>query len=436
MTAVTKTTTDQNATGRVEAPTPLIAIGGVILSMALVAVGNGLMFAYIPVRLGAEGFPPALAGTIITGLSAGGLAGCILTGPLVKRVGHARAFMVLSALIALSNAAVGAGPHPVLWIAARSLYGLAICGLFVVAQSWLNDAVANAIRGRVMAVFYVAYIAGLGVGYYLLAFVDLRSAEAPLIGIAFTALSILPVGMTRLRQPSPPQGASLALRRAWRVSPVGVAGMLAVGGLSMVIVGFAPIHATAKGYSQQEVAMLLSAMPLGTLILQIPLGWVSDRTDRRYVLIAASLLVVLAGLFAAGFDGGALATLVIIYIVWDGAAESIYSLASAHANDRAGKQDLVALSSSMLFVWSFSGFAVTGIVTMLTALYGTQAFMFAAIAIAAVYAAFVAWRVARAEPVPAEETGSFSPMTAQAPLAVELAFPPDGDPHSGNRSGV
>ena len=321
MTAVTKTTTDQNATGRVEAPTPLIAIGGVILSMALVAVGNGLMFAYIPVRLGAEGFPPALAGTIITGLSAGGLAGCILTGPLVKRVGHARAFMVLSALIALSNAAVGAGPHPVLWIAARSLYGLAICGLFVVAQSWLNDAVANAIRGRVMAVFYVAYIAGLGVGYYLLAFVDLRSAEAPLIGIAFTALSILPVGMTRLRQPSPPQGASLALRRAWRVSPVGVAGMLAVGGLSMVIVGFAPIHATAKGYSQQEVAMLLSAMPLGTLILQIPLGWVSDRTDRRYVLIAASLLVVLAGLFAAGFDGGALATLVIIYIVWDGAAE-------------------------------------------------------------------------------------------------------------------
>src|SRR5262245_39520967 len=124
--------------------------------MGLIAIGNGLMFAYIPVRLGTEGFSPTWAGTIITGLSAGGLAGCILTGPLVKRVGHARAFVVLSALIALSNTAVGAGVYPALWVAARALYGLAICGLFVVAQSWLNDAVANSIRGRVMAVFYVA----------------------------------------------------------------------------------------------------------------------------------------------------------------------------------------------------------------------------------------------------------------------------------------
>src|SRR3954452_24361360 len=184
-----------------------------------------MLFAFIPVRLGQSGFAPFWAGLIITGLSAGGLAGCVLTGPLVRRVGHARAFMVLSALIALSNAAVGAGTLPVLWIAARTLYGVAICGLFVVAQSWLNDVVANAYRGRVMAIFYVAYVAGLGVGYYLLAFVDLATAEAPLIGIAFTALSILPVGLTRLAQPPAPQAASVALRRARRF-PAGVGGGL------------------------------------------------------------------------------------------------------------------------------------------------------------------------------------------------------------------
>src|SRR3569833_4109510 len=103
------------------APTPLIAIASVIVSMALIAIGNGLMFAYIPVRLGIEGFDPTWAGLIVPGLSAGGLAGCILTGPLVRRVGHARAFMVLSALNALANAAVGAGPYPVLWIAGRAL---------------------------------------------------------------------------------------------------------------------------------------------------------------------------------------------------------------------------------------------------------------------------------------------------------------------------
>lgn len=406
-------------------PAPLIAITSVVLSMALIAVGNGLMFAYIPVRLGVEGFDPTWAGLIITGLSAGGLAGCILTGPLVRRVGHARAFMVLSALIALSNAAIGAGTYPLLWIAARALYGFSIVGLFIVAQSWLNDAVANAIRGRVMAVFYVAYVAGLGVGYATLAAVDIQTAAAPLIGIAFTALSILPVGMTRLAQPPAPQAASVALGRAWRISPVGVAGMLAVGGLSMAISGFAPIHATAKGYSQADVALLLAAMPLGTLILQIPLGWISDRTDRRYVLIAASALAVAAGMLAIGFDGGALAALVVIYIVWDGASESIYSLASAHAADRASKNDMVALSSSLLFAWSLSGFVVPGIVTGLSALYGTQAFIYVAIVIASAFCLFVLWRVLTTQPVPTAETGSFAPMSAQAPLPVELAFAPD-----------
>ncbi|MER8608214.1 MFS transporter [Mesorhizobium sp. M1233] len=411
---------DKNGLGQ---PAPSIAIASILLSMALIAVGNGLMFAYIPVRLGAEGFDPTWAGLIVTGLSAGGLAGCILTGPLVRRVGHARVFMVLSALIVLSNAAVGAGPHPLPWIAARALYGFAICGLFIVAQSWLNDVVANAIRGRVMAIFYVAYVAGLGVGYSTLALIDIRAADAPLIGIAFTALSILPVGLTRLAQPPAPQAASVALGRAW--PPVGVAGMLAVGGLSMTISGFAPIHATAKGYSQADVALLLSAMPVGTLILQIPLGWISDRTDRRFVLIAASALAAAAGLFALGFDGGALAALLVIYVVWDGASESIYSLASAHAGDRAGKDDMVALSSSLLFAWSLSGFVVPGIVTGLSAVYGTQAFIYVAIVIATTYCLFVLWRVVMVRPVPATETGSFAPMTAQAPLPVDLAFAPE-----------
>ncbi|MER9892062.1 MFS transporter [Mesorhizobium sp. M0119] len=413
---------DKNGLGQ---PAPSIAVASILLSMALIAVGNGLMFAYIPVRLGAEGFDPTWAGLIVTGLSAGGLAGCILTGPLVRRVGHARVFMVLSALIVLSNAAVGAGPHPLPWIAARALYGFAICGLFIVAQSWLNDVVANAIRGRVMAIFYVAYVAGLGAGYSTLALIDIRTADAPLIGIAFTALSILPVGLTRLAQPPAPQAASVALGRAWRISPVGVAGMLAVGGLSMTISGFAPIHATAKGYSQADVALLLSAMPVGTLILQIPLGWISDRTDRRFVLIAASALATAAGLFALGFDGGALVALLVIYVVWDGASESIYSLASAHAGDRAGKDDMVALSSSLLFAWSLSGFVVPGIVTGLSAIYGTQAFIYVAILIAAAYCLFVLWRVVVVRPVPATETGSFAPMTAQAPLPVDLAFAPE-----------
>ncbi|RWF98796.1 MAG: MFS transporter, partial [Mesorhizobium sp.] len=204
----------------------------------------------------------------------------------------------------------------------------------------------------------------------------------------------------------------------WRISPVGVVGMLAVGGLSMIISGFAPIHATAKGYSQAEVALLLSAMPVGTLILQIPLGWLSDRTDRRYVLAGT----VAASLLAIAFDGGALMALVAIYLIWDGASESIYSLSSAHAADRARKEELLALSSSLLFAWSLSGFIVPGIVTALSAVFGTGTFIYVGIAIASAFCLFVLWRVFAARPMPAAATGSFAPMSAQTPLPVELAF--------------
>ena len=411
--------------GRPAAPPPLVAIASVIASMALVAVGNGLMFAYIPVRLGAEGFAPTWAGGMLTGLSAGGIAGCLLTGVIVRRIGHARAYMVLSALIVLSNVGVAAGTHPILWIVARALYGFAISAMFIVAQSWLNDAIDNSIRGRVMAIFYVSYVVGLGIGSALMGLLDIGSAQVPLVGISFTALSMLPIGLTRLAQPPAPESASVALGRAWQISPVGVAGMLAVGGLSMMIAGFSPIHATAKGFTQQEVAMLMFCMPLGTLLLQIPFGWISDRTDRRYVLITASLLVAVAGVAAARYDAASLSVILVIYVVWSGASESIYSLASAHANDRASKDDLVTLSSSMLFAWSVSGFIIPGLGTALTAVYGTQSFIYVAIVIAIVFGLFVIWRVLRAPPVPTDEPGSFAPMTAQAPLPVELGFTPE-----------
>ncbi len=428
------TTIDRTA--KIEETAHLVAIVSVIMSMAVVAIGNGLMFAYIPVRLSAEGYAPAWAGTILTGLSAGGIAGCLLTGRLVRQVGHARTYMAFSAMIVLSNCGVGAVVDPWLWITARALYGFAISGLFIVAQSWLNDVVGNAIRGRVLALFYMSYVIGLGVGYYLLGLVDINGPETALICVAATAVSMLPVGLTRLAQPPAPLAASVSLVRAWRISPVAVTGMLAVGGLSMTITGFAPVHASAKGYSQQDIATLLSLLPIGTILLQVPAGWISDRIDRRYVLVAASVLAAAGALLAFGLDGRALIWLVPVYMIWDGASESIYSLAGAHANDRSGKEDLVAVSSAMLFAWSVSGFIVPAVVTLMTAVYGTEAFMIVGVVIAVSYAAFVIWRMLQAQPVPKAETGTFAPMTAQAPVPADLVLDEEGPAGNGGaRSG-
>jgi MFS family permease len=397
--------------------------------MGLLAVGNGLLFAYIPVKLAVEGFQPWVAGAMITVMAAGGLAGCLFTGRLVGRVGHARVFATLAALVILSVLIIALGAEPVLWIASRGLYGFAMSGLFIVSQSWLNDACEDDWRGRVIAAFYMTYVLAIGTGGFLLRYVSLEGPQVPLFGIFFVTVAILPVGLTRLRTPPPPEAVSVAIASVWRISPVGLVGLLTVGGLSMLVQGFAPIYAAAEGYAKDDIALLLFLMQFGMIAVQYPLGALSDRTDRRYVLIAAALMVIASAALATQLNGTALLWLVLVFAVWSGATESIYAVANAHANDRADPRYYVSLSSTLLIAWSLSGLVLPGLATVLTQVVGPEAFMYVAIAAAALYAAFVAYRLTRREPAPEADQEPYQPISAQVPHTAELApQPADAEP--------
>lgn len=378
-----------------DAPARLgMAVPAVVLAMTLAAVGNGLLFAFIPVRLREGGFDPAWAGAMLTAMAGGGIAGCLLTGKLVRRLGYPRAFAGMALLILLSNLVIAARIEPFAWTAARTGYGFAICALFIIAQSWLNALLPNHVRGRVMAVFYMAYVVGLGCGSFLLRFVTLETPGAPLIGAGFAFLAAaLPLALPAPRAAGGMLDAGFDLRRAWRVSPAAMAGMLAVGGLSMLVTGFAPIHAAAKGFSQADVAALLFAMPLGTVLFQPLLGWVSDRIDRRFVLLGACLCVIGGSVAAFALDGAPLLVLIAVYVVWSGTTESIYSVSTALAGDRADPHEQVALQSALLMAWSLSGFGTLALATLITAKLGSAAFMPVAVAIAAALALFLLRRL-------------------------------------------
>ena len=406
---------------------PPLAVASIVLSMGLLAVGNGLMFAYVPVKLAAEGFAPWVAGSVITAVAAGGFGGCLLTGPLVRRVGHARVFATLAALVNLSVLAIALGTEPLLWIASRALYGFSAAGLFIVSQSWLNDACENEWRGKVIAVFYMTYVLAIGAGSFLLRAVSLETLQAPLISIFFSTLVILPVGLTRLRTPPPPEAVSVALRAVWRISPVGLVGLFTVGGLTMLVQGFTPVYAAAKAYSKDDIALLMFLMQFGMIAVQYPLGALSDRVDRRYVLIAASLIVVLGAVTASQSGGASLVWLILVFAVWSGATESIYAVANAHANDRAEPRYYVSLSSTLLIAWSASAFVLPALATALTQVVGPRAFMYVAIAAAALYGLFVAYRMTRREPAPEADQEPYQAISAQVPHTPELAPQPSED---------
>jgi MFS family permease len=141
----------------------------------------------------------------------------------------------------------------------------------------------------------------------------METLTGPLLSVFFTTLAILPVSMTRLRTPSPPESVAVAIRTVWRISPVGLAGLLAVGGLTMLVQGFAPIYAAAENYSKDDVALLMFCMQFGMIAVQYPLGALSDRIDRRYVLILAAAIVILGATTATQLSGMPLIWLILVF---------------------------------------------------------------------------------------------------------------------------
>ncbi len=197
-------------------------------------------------------------------------------------------------------------------------------------------------------------------------------------------------------------------------------GLLAVGGMTVLVQGFTPIFAAAEGYAKEDIALLLFLMQFGMIGIQYPLGALSDRIDRRYVLIAASLIVVLTAGIATRMSGPNLLGLILVLAIWSGATESIYAI----ANDRAEPQYYVSLSSTLLVAWSVSGFVLPGLATALTGVVGPRAFMYVALAVAALYALFVLYRLRRRTAAAEADHTSYQAITAQAPHTAELAPDP------------
>ncbi|MEZ0002715.1 MFS transporter [Sinorhizobium fredii] len=399
----------------------LLSIASIVTSMTAVAIGNGMMLAYVPFVLTRSAAPDWVPGAAVTAIAFGGLIGCVLAGPLIRRVGHARAFSCSMALVILAAVLISLGVHPLLWIFARALYGAAANTNFIISQSWLNHASDNHWRGKAMALFYMAYVIGLGAGAWLFGRIPVDGNIAPIITIFFTAIAILPIGLTRLPTPPAPARVSIDIAMAWRSSPVAFIGVLASGGLSMLVQGFTPIYAATNAMSQEDVAALMFVMQFGLLVIQYPMGSLSDRVDRRIVLVATCALIVAAGLAALVVSFDSLLLLMLVFALFAGAVETVYSIANAHANDRTDPADYVPLASTMLVAWSAAATLVPMFVTLLTPAFGAQLFIYSTMGVAVLYAAFVLVRLRMRERVPPQLCETFELRSAQVPNAGALA---------------
>jgi len=391
-----------------------IAMSGIIISMMMLAAATGIAFAYIPITLLNSQFDPWIASAMFPAISFGGLLGCLVVGYLLRLSGHARVFMSVYALIIWSFLIILLTDDPYIWILARILYGFGTNGAFIVAQSWLHDACSDENRGRVITTFYVLYVVSLGFGSFSIGYMDINSSVPMALCVGLVTLAILPVGLTRLRQPEAPEGFNIQVRKLWKVSPVGLIGMLCIGGLTMTLQGFAPIYAGTLNYTPSDIGLLLLMMQLGLLVVQMPMGALSDRIDRRYVLFIVATMSTILGVLAIVTESNLnFILLVLMFALWSGSIETIYSVSSALANDRADPKDYVFLSSTLMIVWSLGAFIIPLTSTILLQFLPVKMFMWLLLSISSAFAIFVALRIFVRKAVPQDEMENFQYATAQ-----------------------
>ena len=344
-----------------------------IISMTLVALGNGLLFAYVPIRLAALGFEPFVAGALIVVLAAGGFIGCFVGGAMMKRFGMARAYMMALAMLLSAHALLAVTAHPLPWSLSRLIYGVAVSILFIVSYSWINAVVTNQARGRVQTVFYSSFIVSMGVGGFGISFMDVTTSMAPRVSIVLAALAALPFLLKGLPSANIAQDSAVRLRRTWQISPMGFLGMFFVGGLTLLVQGFAPIYGQAMGFQPGQIGFLLLLMQIGIIGVQIPAGIISDRWDRRWVLVICALMITAFAGLTSQISGLNFFLLAAAFALWAGATETIFSISTAQANDHARSDEYVMLAASLTMIWSIGATIIPAATSLLTKFFGATA---------------------------------------------------------------
>lgn len=411
------------------------------LGLAFIMLGNGLQGSLLGVRATIEGFPTAIIGFVMSAYFAGFLAGSTMVPKLVRRVGHIRVFAALASLASISVLFHAVFVNPVGWGAIRLVTGFSYAGLYIVAESWLNDRATNETRGQLLSFYMVVMLGGMGAGQLLLNLADPASFELFILISVLVSLALIPILLTAAPAPEFQTPSAVSLRQLYLISPLGVVGtfgtVMAQGGL----IGMGAVFATEVGLSVAEISIFMAAMLFGGMLLQWPIGRLSDRFDRRRVLTVVTFLAAICAIAATVVIGPFAETLPVWVLytligVFGGLNMPMYSLTMAHTNDYLEPSQMVAASGSLVLVGGIgAAFGPITLAGLMTAL-GPVGFFWGLGLIHAAIGFFALYRMSRRDSMPLGEQGSFVAVPPRAsPVAAYLS--PEGpvEPETGGEVG-
>ncbi|WP_134726554.1 MFS transporter [Paracoccus luteus] len=393
-----------------------------LLGVMLLMVGNGMQGTLLGVRGGIEGISTGAMAWVMAGYFGGFLLGSMAVPGMIQRVGHVRVFAALGSLISAVVILYAALPYWQAWAVLRLVIGFSFAGVYITAESWMNASADNETRGRAMSAYMIVQMLGLVSGQALLNLGDpagflLFIVPSVLVSVAFTPILLSP-------QPAP-QFESLrpmSVARLFRVSPLGCVGIFLIGGVFAGVYGMAPVWGSAAGLSVREVSAFVAAIFIGGMAIQYPVGWLSDRMDRRVVITALAVFGTLVVIAVIVLDPGIWGLLVAAALV-GGVANPVYALLIAYTNDFLPPSEMAGASAGLLFVNGFGSVAGPFVTAWLMGVMGNSGFWAYNGVLLAALAAYAGWRMTQRAAPAVEAQGSFAVLSpAASPVAVEVVM--------------
>ena len=384
-------------------------------------LGNGLQGSLLGVRASIERFDLSATGLIMSGYFIGMMAGSFIVPKLVAHVGHVRSFGALASLASTSVLVHIIFIDPWIWWGMRLITGFSYAGIYVVAESWLNDASDNQNRGQLFSLYMLINLASMAGGQFLLNVAEPSGFVLFVLISVLVSVAVIPILTSVSKMPDYETTDSVGVLQLFRVSPLGVMGMLVSSIPIGTIFGLGSVYASQIGLSVSEIAFFMGSIVIGGALVQFPLGKFSDIIGRRLVIIGTCFVGATIAFFATlytdyGWQLGAIVGLVGAFTI------PLYSLCATHTNDYLNPAQMVAASGTLVFVSSV-GAAVGPLVTAVGMEYFGADFFFYSISFClTLVGVFALWRVTKREGISFEDRGEF---VALAPTPISVSVNPD-----------
>ena len=392
-----------------------------LFGMLLLMIGNGLQGTLLGIRGSIEGFSPGVLSYIMSAYMLGMLVGSQVASVLISQVGHVRVFAALASLISAAFIGFAVFVDPISWFLLRFVVGFCFAGVYVASESWLNEATSNSNRGKAMSVYMIIQMLGIVIAQVMINFADPKSFVLFAIISVIVSISVAPILLSVSRVPVFNTAKKMSLKQLYNASPLGSISMILIGGVYSLLFGMSAVYGSQKGLSVKEISLLVGLIYVAGVMFQYPVGFISDRIDRRQLIIALAFIglfgVTLGIVFHYNFY-----FVLFAFFVSGGVASPLYSVVIAYTNDYLDTSDMAAAAGGLVFMSGVGGVFLPVFTGQLMDIYGPESLIFVLASTFLIIASYGLYRTTKRSTMDVDLSTTHIAIMPQATnVAVEIS---------------